>query len=71
MMTMWEKTVDELIADGWTFDRRVTFRGYYYSGYVSNMKSRDGYDYCRVHTGSSISRGRYQITLVYRRPATD
>lgn len=58
---------DELIEQGWEFSHVATVNRYRYAGSVSCMKSKNGYDYCRVHRGKTVGRHCYQLTYVMRR----
>lgn len=64
-----DKAYNELIAQGWEFDHTAAARVYRPAGTVSPMKSRNGFEYCRVHHGRSVHDRRftYQITDVMRR----
>ena len=66
-MTRTESTEKELCEKGWKFDHPATIKGYLAAGSVSQMRSRHGYEYCRVHTSKTKHCGQYQITIVYRR----
>ena len=67
--TLGDKMRTELIAQGWEFDHEATWKTYRCAGSVSPMKSRNGFEYCRVHHGRSVHVGEfiYQITDVMRR----
>lgn len=66
-MTKAESTERELCEKGWEFDHLATIKGYLTVGSVSPMRSRNGYEYCRVYTSKTKHCGQYQVTIVYRR----
>lgn len=72
-MTKAEKTQLELVRQGWKYDHRALVKGYNYAGTVDDMRSKDGFDYCRVYTSECHMRrtGRYfttfQISWVFRK----
>ena len=67
--TLGDKTRAELIAQGWEFDHTAAVKDYRPAGTVSPMKSRNGFEYCRVRHGRSVHVREfiYQITDVMRR----
>ena len=67
--TLGDKTLAELIRQGWEFDHEASCRTYRAAGSVSPMKPRNGFEFCRVHHGRSVHARRftYQITDVMRR----
>ena len=62
-----EITRERLESEGWKFDHRALYRGYYYAGGVSVMKSKAGMEYCRIHTSTTVKTGTYQETIVMAR----
>ena len=60
-----EKRLEEA---GWTYSHEALINDYRSAGTVSEMQSRNGYKYCRVHCGKCVTRWCYQITHVYKRP---
>ena len=81
-ITAADRSVNQLIDEGWTIDRYSLYNGYRYSGTISPMQTRKGYEYCRVHHGRcknvDIHGGPWhdgfsiscQFTTVLRRPVT-
>ena len=73
MNNKYDQTIERLEAAGWIYSHTATVRNYRYSGTVSNMQSRGGYEFCRVHIGKSynVKSGGYwytlQLTRVFRR----
>lgn len=66
-MTRGEITMNTLKAEGWVADHRATYNTYKCAGAISPMKSRGGYEYCRVHHEECVGRQCYQMTTVMRR----
>lgn len=66
-MTRSQLAEEELIRDGWTYDRSATSRGYRPAGKVEEMARRGGYDYCRVYTSECRGRQKWQITNIYKK----
>lgn len=66
-------TCEKLRSSGWIYDHEALCNNYRYSGEVSDMATRKGNYFCRVHVGKSY-RGnngyQYQLTIVYRKPIT-
>ena len=60
-----EITLEKLEKDGWTIDHSALCSYYRYAGSISEMASRRGREYCRLHVGKCV--GRYQKTLVLSR----
>ena len=56
---------DIIEKEGWIFDHTAMRSEYLGSGRVEMMKNRKGFNWCRVYT--SIVRGRYTVTHVYRK----
>lgn len=63
-------TEERLTAAGWEYSHTATVNFYSPAGTVTDMQTRKGYEYCRVHCGRCVGRNCYQITYVYRRPLT-
>ncbi len=61
-------TMEKLEKQGWIFDHEALVNRYHYAGSVSLMKSRKGFDFCRVHAGKSVGERSYQYTYVMKRP---
>ena len=67
-MTRAEVTRERLEAEGWYFDRYATSRGYRPAGTVSEMATRKGFEYCRIHEGKCCGKNKEsQETIVMRR----
>lgn len=66
--TAGEKAIERLEAQGWECSHDATCNRYQFAGTVSEMRTRGGYEYCRVHHGKSVGRWCYQLTTVMRRP---
>ena len=72
-MTRAEQTEKELKTQGWEYDHSAMVKGYHYAGSTEEMKSKGGYDYCRVYTSECHMRcnGRYsttfQVSWVFRK----
>ena len=66
-MTKAEKKIEELKEQGWKFDHTATVKDYRSAGSVSSMVSKNGFDYCRVHEGKCVGKGKYQLTTVMYR----
>lgn len=72
-------TIDKLINDGWSIDHWALFNGYYPSGTITEMQTRNNVKYCRVHKGKckNVKIGYYpndykkcmQETIVMKKPA--
>ena len=58
---------EELEKQGWEFSHTATVNRYRFAGTVSTMKSKNGYEYCRIHCGKCVSQRCYQMTYVMRR----
>lgn len=56
---------DILEKEGWIYDHTAMKGEYYGSGHVEKMQPRNGFNWCRVYT--SLVRGRYTVTHVYRK----
>lgn len=60
-------TFEKLIDEGWSLSHTATVNEYRTAGTVSPMKSRNGFDYCRIHHGKTVTNHSYQITTVMKR----
>lgn len=69
-MTKAEKTQLELVRKGWKYDHSAMCKGYHYAGTTEDMRSKGGYDYCRVYT-SECHMGKggftFQVSWVFKR----
>lgn len=70
----YEDTCTRLENQGWECAHSALYKGYQYSGTVSKMENRDGWEYARVHIGKchNVRKNGFsfsmQETYVYRRP---
>lgn len=66
-----EKTIEQLIAAGWTVSHTATTDTYRFAGGISTMRPKNGRDYIRVHHGKCVGPHRLQITTVLYRAAKE
>ena len=69
-MTRAEQTEKELKAQGWEYDHSAMVKGYHYAGTTEDMRSKDGYDFCRIYD-SECHMGNggftFQVSWVFKR----
>ena len=62
-----DQTISKLIEEGWRVSHSALVSRYRYAGTVSEMRPRNGRQYCRVHHGRCVGNHTWQITTVMYR----